>query len=52
MIMFESKLCMWQLVTGYNLREYEVKEQMRQQLEATADGDIDSDIDLDSVGES
>ena len=27
-----SKLCMWQLVIGYNLREYEVREQFKKQL--------------------
>ena len=36
-----SKLCMWQLVTGYNLREIEVKEAMRKQLESD-DADADA----------
>ena len=31
-----SKLCMWQLVIGYNLREYEVREQFKKQLSGTA----------------
>mmetsp|Transcript_97581 Transcript_97581/g.279037 ORF Transcript_97581/g.279037 Transcript_97581/m.279037 type:complete len:419 (-) Transcript_97581:363-1619(-) len=42
-----QKLCMWQLVTGFNLRELEVKEAMRKQLEGESAADID-DIEAES----
>jgi hypothetical protein len=53
-----SKLCMWQLVIGYNLREYEVREQFKKQLSgATAEGadtfggsaSLDDDAEDDSM---
>ena len=45
-----AQLCMWQLVIGYNLRELEVREEMKQnllsyssQVEATDDDNDDDD---------
>lgn len=34
-----AQLCMWQLVVGYNLREMEVREEMKNQLTAGSDND-------------
>jgi len=36
-----AQLCMWQLVVGYNLRELEVREEMKQQLAKGRPADID-----------
>jgi Protein of unknown function (DUF760) len=44
-----AQLCMWQLVVGYNLRELEVREEMRKSL-AKASADLDSGVDLSEPG--
>jgi len=36
-----AQLCMWQLVVGYNLRELEVREEMKQQMAKGRPADID-----------
>eukprot|EP01083_Nonionella_stella_P225511 801660_1 len=37
-----AQLCMWQLVVGYNLRELEVREEMKNALVSDSDSDSDS----------
>jgi len=37
-----AQLCMWQLVVGYNLRELEVREEMKKSLMGGSKGDTDS----------
>jgi Protein of unknown function (DUF760) len=44
-----AQLCMWQLVVGYNLRELEVREEMRKSL-AKASTDVDGGVDLSEPG--
>mmetsp|Transcript_11904 Transcript_11904/g.15033 ORF Transcript_11904/g.15033 Transcript_11904/m.15033 type:complete len:245 (+) Transcript_11904:2-736(+) len=43
-----AQLCMWQLVVGYNLRELEVREEMKNALRS---GSLDFSSDNDSDGE-
>lgn len=47
-----AQLCMWQLVVGYNLRELEVREEMKKNLlnGSTPDGGADGGVDLSSPG--
>jgi hypothetical protein len=45
-----AQLCMWQLAVGYNLRELEVREEMKQNLNALAGGTTEEDIDLSEPG--
>lgn len=52
-----AQLCMWQLVVGYNLRELEVREEMKNALSSAAvqdenedDDSDDSNIDFESGG--
>jgi hypothetical protein len=40
-----AQLCMWQLAVGYNLRELEVREEMRKSLEGILDEEIESGLD-------
>ena len=44
-----AQLCMWQLVVGYNLRELEVREQMKNSLMKSF-GDSDEGVDFSEVG--
>ncbi|CAB9507714.1 expressed unknown protein [Seminavis robusta] len=43
-----AQLCMWQLVMGYNLRELEVREEMKKSLGST--DDADGGVDLSEPG--
>lgn len=45
-----AQLCMWQLAVGYNLRELEVREEMKQSLNALAGRTAEEDIDLSEPG--
>ena len=45
-----AQLCMWQLAVGYNLRELEVREEMKQSLKKILDDDSDSGVDLSEPG--
>lgn len=45
-----AQLCMWQLVVGYNLRELEVREQMKQNLLKGIEQDTDGGVDLSEPG--
>jgi len=47
-----AQLCMWQLVVGYNLRELEVREEMKNTLisgSSVADSELDEDTDSPSI---
>jgi hypothetical protein len=47
-----AQLCMWQLVVGYNLRELEVREEMKKSLisgSSVADSEVDDDTDSPSI---
>ena len=47
-----ARLCMWQLVVGYNLREMEVREKLRASMEdssTTTLGDDGSDLNNDDI---
>jgi hypothetical protein len=47
-----AQLCMWQLVVGYNLRELEVREEMKKSLisgSSVADSEVDDDMDSPSI---
>jgi hypothetical protein len=44
-----AQLCMWQLVVGYNLRELEVREEMKQSLESKLK-DIGTGVDFSEPG--
>jgi hypothetical protein len=44
-----AQLCMWQLVVGYNLRELEVREEMKQSLEGKLK-DIGTGVDFSEPG--
>ena len=43
-----AQLCMWQLVVGYNLRELEVREEMKEYMLQGKKADIDGGIILDN----
>ena len=46
-----AQLCMWQLAVGYNLRELEVREEMKQNLKMiTGDDDFTSGVDFSEPG--
>mmetsp|Transcript_6434 Transcript_6434/g.19003 ORF Transcript_6434/g.19003 Transcript_6434/m.19003 type:complete len:488 (+) Transcript_6434:199-1662(+) len=45
-----AQLCMWQLVLGYNLRELEVREQMKKSLSAIGAGNSDGGVDINEPG--
>lgn len=45
-----AQLCMWQLVVGYNLRELEVREEMRKNLLSSYKSDSDGGLDLSEPG--
>ena len=45
-----AQLCMWQLAVGYNLRELEVREEMKQNLSKILDGDSEGGVDLSGPG--
>ena len=45
-----ARLCMWQLVVGYNLREMEVREKLRASMEDSAAADTSATFDGDSEG--
>jgi len=47
-----AQLCMWQLVVGYNLRELEVREEMKNTFisgSSVADSELDEDTDSPSI---
>jgi hypothetical protein len=44
-----AQLCMWQLVVGYNLRELEVRQQMKNSLMSKSD-DVDGGIEFSGPG--
>ena len=45
-----AQLCMWQLAVGYNLRELEVREELKNNLSNRLDDDSDSGIDISQPG--
>ena len=45
-----AQLCMWQLVVGYNLRELEVREEMKKQLLNGSSPGADGGVDLPAPG--
>lgn len=45
-----AQLCMWQLVVGYNLRELEVREEMKKNLLNGFSKDADDGVDLSEPG--
>jgi hypothetical protein len=45
-----AQLCMWQLVVGYNLRELEVREEMKNQLAGAKVQDDDNGVDFSEPG--
>ena len=45
-----AQLCMWQLVVGYNLRELEVREEMKNSLAAAKVNDDDNGLDFSEPG--
>eukprot|EP00531_Pseudo-nitzschia_arenysensis_P007747 CAMPEP_0116141856 /NCGR_PEP_ID=MMETSP0329-20121206/14597_1 /TAXON_ID=697910 /ORGANISM="Pseudo-nitzschia arenysensis, Strain B593" /LENGTH=461 /DNA_ID=CAMNT_0003637051 /DNA_START=108 /DNA_END=1493 /DNA_ORIENTATION=- len=45
-----AQLCMWQLAVGYNLRELEVREEMKQNMSALMGGASEEDIGLSEPG--
>lgn len=46
-----AQLCMWQLAVGYNLRELEVREEMKQSLQSIiGEDDDDSSVDFSEPG--
>ena len=45
-----ARLCMWQLVVGYNLREMEVREKLRASMEDSAAANTSATLDGDSEG--
>ena len=45
-----AQLCMWQLVVGYNLRELEVREEMKNSLAAAKLNDDDNGVDFSEPG--
>ena len=45
-----AQLCMWQLAVGYNLRELEVREEMKQNLKGLMGGTAEEDIGLSEPG--
>ena len=45
-----AQLCMWQLVVGYNLRELEVREEMKKQLLNGSSPGADGGVDLSAPG--
>ena len=45
-----AQLCMWQLAVGYNLRELEVREEMKQNMNALMGGSTEDDIGLSEPG--
>lgn len=45
-----AQLCMWQLAVGYNLRELEVREEMKQNMNALMGGNTEDDIGLSEPG--
>jgi Protein of unknown function (DUF760) len=44
-----AQLCMWQLVVGYNMRELEVRQQMKNSLMSKS-GDVDEGVDFSGPG--
>jgi hypothetical protein len=45
-----AQLCMWQLAVGYNLRELEVREEMKKNLKSLTGDTTESGIDLSEPG--
>jgi len=45
-----AQLCMWQLAVGYNLRELEVREEMKKSIKTLNGGPPEDDIDLSEPG--
>jgi hypothetical protein len=45
-----AQLCMWQLAVGYNLRELEVREEMKQSLKKILNEDSEGGVDLSKPG--
>jgi hypothetical protein len=45
-----AQLCMWQLAVGYNLRELEVREEMKKSITTLKGGPPEDDIDLSEPG--
>jgi hypothetical protein len=45
-----AQLCMWQLAVGYNLRELEVREEMKKSIKTLKGGPPEDDIDLSGPG--
>lgn len=49
-----AQLCMWQLVVGYNLRELEVRQEMKNALQSAkvtnADGNLDNELGNQEMG--
>jgi len=45
-----AQLCMWQLAVGYNLRELEVREEMKKNMKTLIGGTPEDDIDLSEPG--
>ena len=45
-----AQLCMWQLAVGYNLRELEVREEMKKNMKTLVGDTAEDDIDLSEPG--
>jgi hypothetical protein len=45
-----AQLCMWQLAVGYNLRELEVREELKKNISTMLDDDDKNGVDLDQPG--